>query len=175
MSIYCVQYSTQSGGCQCGGAKEKDEWNEKLGIFAAALSLFLTLCFIMWIREWAFLLAILAGIVATVALLMHSRCTKRQYVVLADGRLTVGEAFGQVEKTFPLDAFPYAYLYTDAKYWETVVLSRKPLTAGRIRGLFQLNLANRRNDIVRVPCSFTKQGREIRAYFAGVYAMEEVR
>ena len=42
-----------------------------LGIFAAALSLFLTLCFIMWIREWAFLLAILAGIVATVALLMH--------------------------------------------------------------------------------------------------------
>ena len=77
-----------------------------LGIFAAALSLFLTLCFIMWIREWAFLLAILAGIVATVALLMHSRCTKRQYVVLADGRLTVGEAFGQVEKTFPLDAFP---------------------------------------------------------------------
>lgn len=86
-----------------------------LGIFAAALSLFLTLCFIMWIREWAFLLAILAGIVATVALLMHSRCTKRQYVVLADGRLTVGEAFGQVEKTFPLDAFPYAYLYTDAK------------------------------------------------------------
>ena len=81
-----------------------------LGVFAAALSLFLTLCFIMWIREWAFLLAILAGIVATVALLMHSRCTKRQYVVLADGRLTVGEAFGQVEKTFPLDAFPYAYL-----------------------------------------------------------------
>ncbi|GEM_PF-190735 len=141
-----------------------------LGIFAAALSLFLTLCFIMWIREWAFLLAILAGIVATVALLMHSRCTKRQYVVLADGRLTVGEAFGQVEKTFPLDAFPYAYLYTDAKYWETVVLSKKPLTAGRIRGLFQLNLANRRNDIVRIPCSFTKQGREIRAYFAGVYA-----
>ena len=50
-----------------------------------------------------------------------------------------------------------------------------PLTAGRIRGLFQLNLANRRNDIVRIPCSFTKQGREIRAYFAGVYAMEEVR
>lgn len=42
-----------------------------LGVFAAALSLFLTLCFIMWIREWAFLLAILAGIVATVALLMH--------------------------------------------------------------------------------------------------------
>lgn len=40
-----------------------------LGIFAAALSLFLTLCFIMWIREWAFLLAILADIVATVALL----------------------------------------------------------------------------------------------------------
>lgn len=146
-----------------------------LGIFAAALSLFLTLCFIMWIREWGFLLAILAGIVATVALLMHSRCTKRQYVVLADGRLTVGEAFGQVEKTFPLDAFPYAYLYTDAKYWETVVLSRKPLSAGRIRGLFQLNLANRRNDLVRIPCSFTKQGREIRAYFAGVYAMEEVR
>lgn len=146
-----------------------------LGIFAAALSLFLTLCFIMWICEWAFLLAILADIVATVALLMHSRCTKRQYVVLADGRLTVGEAFGQVEKTFPLDAFPYAYLYTDAKYWETVVLSRKPLTAGRIRGLFQLNLANRRNDIVRIPCSFTKQGGEIRAYFAGVYAMEEVR
>ena len=106
---------------------------------------------------------------------MHSRCTKRQYVVLADGRLTVGEAFGQVEKTFPLDAFPYAYLYTDAKYWETVVLSRKPLTAGRIRGLFQLNLANRRNDIVRIPCSFTKQGREIRAYFAGLYALEEVR
>lgn len=50
-----------------------------------------------------------------------------------------------------------------------------PLSAGRIRGLFQLNLANRRNDIVRIPCSFTKQGREIRAYFAGVYAMEEVR
>ena len=74
-----------------------------LGIFAAALSLFLTLCFTMWIREWAFLLAILAGIVATVALLMHSRCTKRQYVVLADGRLTVGEVFGQAEKTFPLD------------------------------------------------------------------------
>ena len=146
-----------------------------LGIFAAALSLFLTLCFIMWIREWAFLLAILAGIVATVALLMHSRCTKRQYVVLADGRLTVGEAFGQVEKTFLLDAFPYAYLYTDAKYWETVVLSRKPLTAGRIRGLFQLNLANRRNDIVRIPCSFTKQAGEIRAYFAGLYALEEVR
>ena len=85
------------------------------------------------------------------------------------------EAFGQVEKTFPLDAFPYAYLYTDAKYWETVVLSKKPLTAGRIRGLFQLNLANRRNDIVRIPCSFTKQGGEIRAYFAGVYALEEVR
>lgn len=146
-----------------------------LGIFAAALSLFLTLCFIMWIREWAFLLAILADIVATVALLMHSRCTKRQYVVLADGRLTVGEVFGQAEKTFPLDAFPYAYLYTDAKYWETVVLSRKPLTAGRIRGLFQLNLANRRNDIVRIPCSFTKQGGEIRAYFAGLYALEEVR
>lgn len=125
--------------------------------------------------EWAFLLAILADIVATVALLMHSRCTKRQYVVLADGRLTVGEAFGQVEKTFPLDAFPYAYLYTNMKHWETVVLSRKPLTAGRIRGLFQLNLANRWNDIVRIPCSFTKQGREIRAYFAGVYAMEEVR
>ena len=80
-----------------------------LGIFAAALSLFLTLCFIMWIREWAFLLAILADIVATVALLMHSRCTKRQYVVLADGRLTVGEAFGQVEKTFPLDAFVSVY------------------------------------------------------------------
>ena len=107
---------------------------------------------------------------ATVVLLMHSRCTKRQYVVLADGRLTVGEAFGQVEKTYP-----YAYLYTDAKYWENVVLSRKPLSAGRIRGLFQLNLANRRNDLVRIPCSFTKQGREIRAYFAGVYAMEEVR
>lgn len=84
-----------------------------LGIFAAALSLFLTLCFIMWICEWAFLLVILAGIVATVALLMHSRCTKRQYVVLADGRLTVGEAFGQAEKTFPLDAFPYAYLHTN--------------------------------------------------------------
>ena len=50
-----------------------------------------------------------------------------------------------------------------------------PLTAGQIRGLFQLNLANRRNDIVRIPCSFTKQGGEIRAYFAGVYAMEEVR
>ena len=50
-----------------------------------------------------------------------------------------------------------------------------PLSAGRIRGLFQLNLANRRNDIVRIPCSFTKQGREIRAYFAGVYALEEVR
>lgn len=141
-----------------------------LGIFAAALSLFLTLCFIMWIREWAFLLAILAGIVATVALLMHSRCAKRQYVVLADGRLTVGEAFGQVEKTFP-----YAYLYTNMKHWETVVLSRKPLTAGRIRGLFQLNLANRQNNVVRIPCSFTKQGREIRAYFAGVYALEEVR
>lgn len=146
-----------------------------LGVFAAALSLFLTVCFIMWIREWAFLLAILAGIVATAALLMHSRCTKRQYVVLADGRLTVGEAFGQAEKTFPLDAFPYAYLYTNMKHWETVVLSRKPLTAGRIRGLIQLNLANRRNDIVRIPCSFTKQGGEIRAYFAGVYAMEEVR
>ena len=29
-----------------------------LGIFAAALSLFLTLCFIMWIREWAFLQAL---------------------------------------------------------------------------------------------------------------------
>lgn len=41
------------------------------GVFAAALSLFLTLCFIMWICEWAFLLVILAGIVATVALLMH--------------------------------------------------------------------------------------------------------
>ena len=120
-----------------------------LGIFAAALSLFLTLCFIMWIREWAFLLAILAGIVATVALLMHSRCTKRQYVV-------------------PVS-------YTHLRAHETVVLSRKPLSAGRIRGLFQMNLANRRNDIVRIPCSFTKQGREIRAYFAGVYAMEEVR
>ena len=106
---------------------------------------------------------------------MHSRCTKWQYVVLADGRLTVGEAFGQVEKTFPLDAFPYAYLYTNMKHWETVVLSRKPLSAGRIRGLLQLNLANRRNDIVRIPCSFTKQGGEIRAYFAGVYALEEVR
>lgn len=141
-----------------------------LGVFAAALSLLLTLCFIMWIREWAFLLAILAGIVATAALLMHSRCTKRQYVVLADGRLTVGEAFGQVEKTFP-----YAYLHTNMKHWETVVLSRKPLSAGRIRGLFQLNLANRRNDIVRIPRSFTKQGGEIRAYFAGVYALEEVR
>ena len=146
-----------------------------LGVFAAALSLLLTLCFIMWIREWAFLLAILAGIVATVALLMHSRCTKRQYVVLADGRLTVGEAFGQAEKTFPLDAFPYAYLHTNMKHGETVVLSRKPLSAGRIRGLFQLNLANRRNEIVRIPCSFTKQSGEIRAYFAGVYAMEEVQ
>ena len=60
------------------------------------------------------------------------------------------EALGQAEKTFPL-------------------------SAARIRGLFQLNLAIRRNDIVRIPCSFTKQGREIRAYFAGVYAMEEVR
>lgn len=60
------------------------------------------------------------------------------------------EALGQAEKTFPL-------------------------SAGRIRGLFQLNLANRRNDIVRIPCSFTKQGGEIRAYFAGVYALEEVR
>lgn len=60
------------------------------------------------------------------------------------------EALGQAEKTFPL-------------------------TAGQIRGLFQLNLANRRNDSVRIPCSFTKQGREIRAYFAGVYALEEVR
>lgn len=60
------------------------------------------------------------------------------------------EALGQAEKTFPL-------------------------SAGRIRGLFQLNLANRRNDIVRISCSFTKQGREIRAYFAGVYALEEVR
>lgn len=69
-----------------------------LGVFAAALSLLLTLCFIMWIREWAFLLAILAGIVATVALLMHSRCTKRQYVVLADGRLTVGEASGRQKR-----------------------------------------------------------------------------
>ena len=69
-----------------------------LGVFAAALLLFLTLCFIMWIREWAFLLAILAGIVATVALLMHSRCTKRQYVVLADGRLTVGEASGRQKR-----------------------------------------------------------------------------
>ena len=55
------------------------------------------------------------------------------------------------------------------------MLSRKPLSAGRIRGLFQLNLANRRNDIVRIPCSFTKQGGEIRAYFAGVYALEKVR
>lgn len=146
-----------------------------LGIFAAVLSLFLTVCFLVWMHEWAFLLAILAGIVATVALLMHSRCTKRQYVVLTDGRLTVGEAFGQVEKTFPLDAFPYAYLYTNMKHGETVVLSRKPLSAGRIRGLFQLNLANRRNEIVRIPCSFTKQGGEIRAYFAGVYALEEVR
>lgn len=60
------------------------------------------------------------------------------------------EALGQAEKTFPL-------------------------STGRIRGLFQLNLANRRNDLVRIPCSFTKQGREIRAYFAGVYALEEVR
>ena len=77
-----------------------------LGIFAAALSLFLTLCFIMWIREWAFLLAILADIVATVALLMHSRCTKRQYVVLADGRLTVGEVFGQAEKNVPAGCVP---------------------------------------------------------------------
>lgn len=67
-----------------------------LGIFAAALSLFLTLCFIMWIREWGFLLAIFAmALWQTVALLMHSRCTKRQYVVLADGRLTVGEALGR--------------------------------------------------------------------------------
>ena len=55
------------------------------------------------------------------------------------------------------------------------MLSIIPLTAGRIRGVFQLNLANRRNDIVRIPCSFTKQGGEIRAYFAGVYALEEVR
>ena len=55
------------------------------------------------------------------------------------------------------------------------MLSRKPLSAGRIRGLLQLNLANRRNEIVRIPCSFTKQGGEIRAYFAGVYALEEVR
>lgn len=60
------------------------------------------------------------------------------------------EALGQAEKTFPL-------------------------SAGQIRGLFQLNLANRRNDIVRIPCSFTKQGGEIRAYFAGVYALEDVR
>ena len=146
-----------------------------LGIFAAALSLFSAVCFIIWIHDWPFLLAILAGIAAAIALLMYSRCAKRQYVVLADGRLTVGEAFGQVEKTFPLDAFPYAYLHTNMKHWETVVLSRKPLTAGRIRGLFQLNLASRRNDIVRIPCSFTKQGGEIRAYFAGVYALEEVR
>ena len=105
-----------------------------LGIFAAALSLFLTLCFIMWIREWAFLLAILAGIAAAIALLMHSRCAKRQYVVLADGLLTVGEAFGQVEKTFLLDAFPYAYLHTNMKHWETVVLSRKPLSRGESAG-----------------------------------------
>lgn len=35
--------------------------------------------------------------------------------------------------------------------------------------------SDRRNDIVRISCSFTKQGREIRAYFAGVYALEEVR
>ena len=77
-----------------------------LGVFAAALSLFLTVCFIMWIREWAFLLAILAGIVATVALLMHSRCAKRQYVLLADGRLTVGEAFGQAEKDVPAGCVP---------------------------------------------------------------------
>lgn len=55
------------------------------------------------------------------------------------------------------------------------MLSRKPLTAGRIRRLFQLNLANRRNDIVRIPCSFTKQGGEIRAYFVAAYALEEVR
>ena len=146
-----------------------------LGIFAAVLSLLLTVCFLVWIHEELFLLAILAGIAAAIALLMHSRCAKRQYVVLADGRLTVGEAFGQAEKTFPLDAFPYAYLYTNMKHGETVVLSRKPLSAGRIRGLFQLNLANRRNDIVRIPCSFTKQGGEIRAYFAGVYALEKVR
>ena len=51
-----------------------------LGVFAAALSLFLTLCFIMWIREWAFLLAILAGIVATVAL--ENRCDEQK---TADG------------------------------------------------------------------------------------------
>ena len=50
-----------------------------------------------------------------------------------------------------------------------------PLSAGRIRGLFQLNLANRQNNVVRIPCSFTKQAGEIRAYFAGVYALEEVR
>ena len=60
------------------------------------------------------------------------------------------EALGQAEKTFPL-------------------------SAGRIRGLFQLNLANRQNNVVRIPCSFTKQAGEIRAYFAGVYALEEVR
>ena len=146
-----------------------------LGIFAAALAMFLTVCVVLWMHEWAFLLAILASIAAAVALLMHSRCAKRQYVVLADGRLTVGEAFGQAEKTFPLNVFPYAYLYTDAKHWENVVLSRKPLTAGQIRRLFQLNLANRRNDIVRIPCSFTKQGGKIRAYFAAAYALEEVR
>ena len=35
--------------------------------------------------------------------------------------------------------------------------------------------SDRRNEIVRIPCSFTKQGGEIRAYFAGVYVMEEVR
>ena len=50
-----------------------------------------------------------------------------------------------------------------------------PLSAGRIRGLFQLNLANRQNNVVRIPCSFTKQAGEIRAYFAGLYALEEVR
>ena len=83
-----------------------------LGIFAAALAMFLTV--VLWIHEGPFLLAILAGIVAAIALLMHSRCAKRQYVALADGCLTVGEAFGQAEKTFPLDAVPYAYLYTDA-------------------------------------------------------------
>ena len=145
-----------------------------LGIFAGALSLLLTVCFFVRIHEWPLLPVTLAGAAEAVALLMQSRCAKRQYVVLADGRFTIGEAFGTAEKTFALDEFPHAYLHTDMRNQKAVVLSRKPLSVRQIRRLIQLNLVNKREDVVWIPCSATKQGGEIQAYFAAAYALEEV-
>lgn len=146
-----------------------------LGIFAGVVSLLLAVCFFVQIHEWLLLPVTLAGAAEAVALLMQSRCAKRQYVVLADGQFTLGEAFGEAEKTYALDAFPYAYLHTDMRNQKAVVLSRKPLSAKQIRRLVHLNLVNKREDVVWIPCSFVKQGGEIQAYFAAAYALEEVR